>query len=57
MTIIKFRSALLGLALAALLAATLAATGPPAAAAARSATNSTCGAPVMFGLHGYLKEL
>lgn len=50
MTVIKHRSVLLGLALAALLVSTLAATGPPAAAA--TATGTDCGLPVFFGLHG-----
>jgi hypothetical protein len=53
MMIFKRRSALLGVALAALLGSTLAATVPPAAAAARSAAASSCDTtPVFFGLHG-----
>ncbi|HUK68825.1 MAG TPA: cutinase family protein [Streptosporangiaceae bacterium] len=52
MMIIKRRSALLGVALAALLT-TLPATAPPAAAAARSAAANLCDTtPVFFGLHG-----
>lgn len=52
MTLIKYRSALLGLALAVLLVSALAATGPPVAAAALPAANSSCAVPVFFGLHG-----
>lgn len=50
MRIIKHRSVLLGVALAALLVSTLVATGRPAAAAARSSSCDTT--PVFFGLHG-----
>jgi predicted esterase len=52
MTFVKYRFALLGLALAALFVPALAAIGPSATAAAQPAANSRCGAPVMFGLHG-----
>lgn len=49
MTVIKWRFATLGLALAALLVSALAATGSPAMAAASSCANT---GPVFFGLHG-----
>jgi hypothetical protein len=53
MMLTKHRSALLGLALAALFVSTLAATGPPAAAAARPMADNSCDTiPVFFGLHG-----